>query len=68
MSKRVRIRLLSLLLLLGATAGVLGSQGGPAAEAGPCCEFCYPIYEACTAHPATCDWQYENCLATCSYC
>jgi len=68
MSKRIRIRLLSLLVLLGATAGAFAIQGSRPAEAITCCEFCYPEYLACTAHPITCDWRYENCLNTCSAC
>ena len=47
MSRQIRVRLFSLLVLLGVLAGILSSPTAPNAYAAICCTICDERYEQC---------------------
>lgn len=74
MTKQTRVRLFSLLVLLGVLAGILITPASQTADAAICCEACEARYQSClngTLYPACggadpCCYNSVSCLHT--YC
>ncbi|HEY0512122.1 MAG TPA: hypothetical protein VGH73_09475 [Thermoanaerobaculia bacterium] len=70
MSKRIRVKLLGVLVVLGAVAGILGSEPRANALLHPCCSYCDNLYNEClakTIYPA-CNGNASCCLETLDPC
>jgi hypothetical protein len=75
MTRQTRLRIFSLLVLLGALVGILAAPV-PNAYAAPCCSSCEntenaclagTVYTACNRDPECCFNKVANCYRWCSF-
>lgn len=75
MTRQTRVRLFSLLVLLGVLAGILVTPAEQNAYAAPCCSSCDLRYEGClvgtyyaycNCDPVCCDAAVANCYSWCN--